>query len=245
MYNLNGKKALVTGASGGIGAAIATKLHQNGALVTLSGTRVEPLIKLKEELGDNSFVSRCDLSDGDEVGNLIQTVSSQMNGLDILINNAGLTMDNLLMRMSDEQWQKVINVNLSATFRLCKDSLRGMMKSRWGRIINISSVVALTGNPGQSNYSASKAGIIALSKSLASEVASRGITVNCVAPGFIKTSMTEMLTEDQHNQILNKIPVNRMGNVEEIASGVAFLASPEASYITGTTLNINGGMAMI
>ena len=245
MYNLNGKKALVTGASGGIGAAIATKLHQNGALVTLSGTRVESLIKLKEELGDNSFVSRCDLSDGDEVGNLIQTVSSQMNGLDILVNNAGLTMDNLLMRMSDEQWQKVINVNLSATFRLCKDSLRGMMKSRWGRIINISSVVALTGNPGQSNYSASKAGIIALSKSLASEVASRGITVNCVAPGFIKTSMTEMLTEDQHNQILNKIPVNRMGNVEEIASGVAFLASPEASYITGTTLNINGGMAMI
>ena len=245
MYNLNGKKALVTGASGGIGAAIATKLHQNGAMVTLSGTRVEPLIKLKEELGDNSFVSRCDLSDGDEVGNLIQTVSSQMNGLDILVNNAGLTMDNLLMRMSDEQWQKVINVNLSATFKLCKDSLRGMMKSRWGRIINISSVVALTGNPGQGNYSASKAGIIALSKSLASEVASRGITVNCVAPGFIKTSMTEMLTEDQHNQILNKIPVNRMGNVEEIASGVAFLASPEASYITGTTLNINGGMAMI
>lgn len=245
MYNLNGKKALVTGASGGIGAAIATKLHQNGAMVTLSGTRVEPLIKLKEELGDNSFVSRCDLSDGDEVGNLIQTVSSQMNGLDILINNAGLTMDNLLMRMSDEQWQKVINVNLSATFKLCKDSLRGMMKSRWGRIINISSVVALTGNPGQGNYSASKAGIIALSKSLASEVASRGITVNCVAPGFIKTSMTEMLTEDQHNQILNKIPVNRMGNVEEIASGVAFLASPDASYITGTTLNINGGMAMI
>ena len=245
MYNLNGKKALVTGASGGIGAAIATKLHQNGAMVTLSGTRLEPLIKLKEELGDNSFVSRCDLSDGDEVGNLIQTVSCQMNGLDILINNAGLTMDNLLMRMSDEQWQKVINVNLSATFRLCKDSLRGMMKSRWGRIINISSVVALTGNPGQSNYSASKAGIIALSKSLASEVASRGITVNCVAPGFIKTSMTEMLTEDQHNQILKKIPVNRMGNVEEIASGVAFLASPEASYITGTTLNINGGMAMI
>ena len=245
MYNLNGKKALVTGASGGIGAAIATKLHQNGAMVTLSGTRVEPLIKLKEELGDNSFVSRCDLSDGDEVGNLIQTVSSQMNGLDILINNAGLTMDNLLMRMSDEQWQKVINVNLSATFKLCKDSLRGMMKSRWGRIINISSVVALTGNPGQGNYSASKAGIIALSKSLAYEVASRGITVNCVAPGFIKTSMTEMLTEDQQNQILNKIPVNRMGNVEEIASGVAFLASPEASYITGTTLNINGGMAMI
>ena len=245
MYNFKGKKALVTGASGGIGAAIATKLHQNGAMVTLSGTRVEPLIKLKEELGDNSFVSRCDLSDGDEVGNLIQTVSSQMNGLDILINNAGLTMDNLLMRMSDEQWQKVINVNLSATFKLCKDSLRGMMKSRWGRIINISSVVALTGNPGQGNYSASKAGIIALSKSLASEVASRGITVNCVAPGFIKTSMTEMLTEDQHNQILNKIPVNRMGNVEEIASGVAFLASPEASYITGTTLNINGGMAMI
>ena len=245
MYNLNGKKALVTGASGGIGAAIARKLHKNGATVTLSGTRTEPLMKLKEELGHNSLVSECDLSNGDEVGKLIQTVSSQMGGLDILINNAGLTMDNLLMRMSDEQWQKVINVNLSATFKLCKDSLRGMMKSRWGRIINISSVVALTGNPGQGNYSASKAGIIALSKSLASEVASRGITVNCVAPGFIKTSMTEMLTEDQHNQILNKIPVNRMGNAEEIASGVAFLASPEASYITGTTLNINGGMAMI
>jgi 3-oxoacyl-[acyl-carrier protein] reductase len=245
MYNLNGKKALVTGASGGIGAAIARKLHKNGAIVTLSGTRTEPLMKLKEELGHNSLVSECDLSNGDEVGKLIQTVSSQMGGLDILINNAGLTMDNLLMRMSDEQWQKVIEVNLSATFKLCKDSLRGMIKSRWGRIINISSVVALTGNPGQGNYSASKAGVIALSKSLAFEVASRGITVNCVAPGFIKTSMTEMLTEDQNKQILNKIPVGRMGDVEEIATGVAFLASPEASYITGSTLNINGGMVMI
>jgi len=244
MYNLNGKKALVTGASGGIGAAIARKLHKNGAVVTLSGTRTEPLMKLKEELGHNSLVSECDLSNGDEVGKLIQTVSSQMGGLDILINNAGLTMDNLLMRMSDEQWQKVIEVNLSATFKLCKDSLRGMIKSRWGRIINISSVVALTGNPGQGNYSASKAGVIALSKSLAFEVASRGITVNCVAPGFIKTSMTEMLTEDQNKQILNKIPVGRMGDVEEIATGVAFLASPEASYITGSTLNINGGMVM-
>ena len=198
MYNLNGKKALVTGASGGIGAAIARKLHKNGAIVTLSGTRTEPLMKLKEELGHNSLVSECDLSNGDEVGKLIQTVSSQKGGLDILINNAGLTMDNLLMRMSDEQWQKVIEVNLSATFKLCKDSLRGMIKSRWGRIINISSVVALTGNPGQGNYSASKAGVIALSKSLAFEVASRGITVNCVAPGFIKTSMTEMLTEAQN-----------------------------------------------
>lgn len=245
MYNLNGKKALVTGASGGIGAAIARKLHKNGAIVTLSGTRTEPLMKLKEELGHNSLVSECDLSNGDEVGKLIQTVSSQMGGLDILINNAGLTMDNLLMRMSDEQWQKVIEVNLSATFKLCKDSLRGMIKSRWGRIINISSVVALTGNPGQGNYSASKAGVIALSKSLAFEVASRGITVNCVAPGFIKTSMTEMLTEDQNKQILNKIPVGRMGDVDEIATGVAFLASPEASYITGSTLNINGGMVMI
>ncbi len=245
MYNLNGKKALVTGASGGIGAAIARKLHKNGAIVTLSGTRTEPLMKLKEELGHNSLVSECDLSNGDEVGKLIQTVSSQMGGLDILINNAGLTMDNLLMRMSDEQWQKVIEVNLSATFKLCKDSLRGMIKSRWGRIINISSVVALTGNPGQGNYSASKAGVIALSKSLAFEVASRGITVNCVAPGFIKTSMTEMLTEDQNKQILNKIPVGRMGDVEEIATGVAFLASPEAGYITGSTLNINGGMVMI
>ena len=245
MYNLNGKKALVTGASGGIGAAIARKLHKNGAIVTLSGTRTEPLMKLKEELGHNSLVSECDLSNGDEVGKLIQTVSSQMGGLDILINNAGLTMDNLLMRMSDEQWQKVIEVNLSATFKLCKDSLRGMIKSRWGRIINISSVVALTGNPGQGNYSASKAGVIALSKSLAFEVASRGITVNCIAPGFIKTSMTEILTEDQNKQILNKIPVGRMGDVEEIATGVAFLASPEASYITGSTLNINGGMVMI
>ena len=245
MYNLNGKKALVTGASGGIGAAIARKLHKNGAIVTLSGTRTEPLMKLKEELGHNSLVSECDLSNGDEVGKLIQTVSSQMGGLDILINNAGLTMDNLLMRMSDEQWQKVIEINLSATFKLCKDSLRGMIKSRWGRIINISSVVALTGNPGQGNYSASKAGVIALSKSLAFEVASRGITVNCVAPGFIKTSMTEMLTADQNKQILNKIPVGRMGDVEEIATGVAFLASPEASYITGSTLNINGGMVMI
>jgi 3-oxoacyl-[acyl-carrier protein] reductase len=245
MYDLRGKKALVTGASGGIGSAIARKLHECGASVTLSGTRAEPLKDLKEELGDKAFMVEYNLSDYKNIGNLIKTASTKMDGLDILINNAGITKDNLFMRMSDEQWQTVIDVNLSATFKLCKEVLRGMMRSRWGRIINISSVVGVTGNPGQGNYCASKAGIIGMSKSLAYEVANRGITVNCIAPGFINTSMTELLSEDQKEQILTKIPANRMGEVEEIASGVIYLSSNDAAYITGSTLHINGGMAMI
>lgn len=245
MYDLSGKKALITGASGGIGAAIAKKLHKCGATVTLSGTRTAPLEDLKQELGDNTFVVECNLSNNENIGNLIKTASTKMDGLDILINNAGLTRDNLFMRMSDEQWQTVIDVNLSATFKLCREALKGMMRSRWGRIINISSVVAVTGNPGQGNYCASKAGIIGMSKSLACEVASREITVNCIAPGFIKTAMTERLTEEQKKQILAQIPANRMGEVEDIASGVVYLSSTDAAYITGTTLHINGGMAMI
>ena len=245
MYDLVGKKALITGASGGIGAAIASRLHKAGAIVTLSGTRTEPLENLREELGDTAYVVQCDLSDSKLVRELANTASAHMNGIDILVNNAGLTMDSLFVRMSDEQWQKVIEVNLSSTFKLSREVLRGMMKTRWGRIINISSVVGVTGNPGQANYCASKAGIIGMSKSLSYEVASRGITVNCIAPGFIKTNMTEKLTEDQKNSILNQIPANRMGEASDIAEGVIYLASSGANYLTGTTLHINGGMAMI
>ena len=245
MYDLVGKKALITGASGGIGAAIASRLHKAGAIVTLSGTRAEPLENLMEELGDRAYVVQCDLSDSSRVRELANTASAHMNGIDILVNNAGLTMDSLFVRMSDEQWQKVIEVNLSSTFKLSREVLRGMMKARWGRIINISSVVGVTGNPGQANYCASKAGIIGMSKSLSYEVASRGITVNCIAPGFIKTNMTEKLTEDQKNSILNQIPANRMGEASDIAEGVIYLASSGANYLTGTTLHINGGMAMI
>ena len=245
MYDLVGKKALITGASGGIGAAIASRLHKAGAIVTLSGTRGEPLENLMEELGDRAYVVQCDLSDSSRVRELANTASAHMNGIDILVNNAGLTMDSLFVRMSDEQWQKVIEVNLSSTFKLSREVLRGMMKARWGRIINVSSVVGVTGNPGQANYCASKAGIIGMSKSLSYEVASRGITVNCIAPGFIKTNMTEKLTEDQKNSILNQIPANRMGEANDIAEGVIYLASSGANYLTGTTLHINGGMAMI
>jgi 3-oxoacyl-[acyl-carrier protein] reductase len=198
-----------------------------------------------EELGDRAYVVQCDLSDSSRVRELANTASAHMNGIDILVNNAGLTMDSLFVRMSDEQWQKVIEVNLSSTFKLSREVLRGMMKARWGRIINISSVVGVTGNPGQANYCASKAGIIGMSKSLSYEVASRGITVNCIAPGFIKTNMTEKLTEDQKNSILNQIPANRMGEANDIAEGVIYLASSGANYLTGTTLHINGGMAMI
>jgi len=245
MYDLNDKSALVTGASGGIGSAIARKLHAAGAKVALSGTRQEPLERLAEELGERAYILPCNLSDMAAVEVLPKQAIETLGSLDILVNNAGITRDNLFMRMSDEEWQSVIDVNLTATMKLCKGALRGMMKSRWGRIINISSIVGATGNPGQGNYAASKAGMVGMSKSLAYEVASRGITVNVVAPGFIATAMTDKLADDRKEAILAQIPAGRMGAAEDIASAVAFLASDGAGYVTGSTLHVNGGMAMI
>jgi len=245
MFDLTGKCALVTGASGGIGADIARTLHAAGATVGLSGTRVEPLEALAAELGARAHVLPCNLGDADAVAALPKAAAEAMGSVDILVNNAGITRDNLFMRMSDDEWQSVLNVNLTSTFKLCKGVMRGMMKARWGRIINISSVVGSTGNPGQANYAASKAGMIGMSKSLAYEVASRGITVNAVAPGFIATAMTEKLTDDQKTAIMGQIPAGRMGEAHEIASAVLYLASPEAAYVTGTTLHVNGGMAML
>ena len=245
MFDLTGKCALVTGASGGIGADIARTLHGAGATVGLSGTRVDPLQALADELGARAYVLPCNLSDAAAVGALPKAAAEAMGSVDILVNNAGITRDNLFMRMSDEEWQSVLDVNLTSTFKLCKGVMRGMMKARWGRIVNISSVVGATGNPGQSNYAASKAGMIGMSKSLAYEVASRGITVNAVAPGFIATAMTDKLTDDQKTAIMGQIPAGRMGDAHEIASAVLYLASPEAAYVTGTTLHVNGGMAML
>lgn len=245
MRDLEGKRVLITGASGGIGGAIASQFHGAGAVVTLSGTRLKPLDSLKAKLGDRAFTVRCNLENNSEISQLVNQATELMGGVDILVNNAGLTRDNLFMRMSDEDWDRVIAVNLSATFKLCRSAVRGMMKSRWGRIINISSVVGVIGNPGQANYVASKAGIIGMSKSLAYEVASRGITVNCIAPGFINTRMTEKLSDQQKNSIIAQIPIGRMGTVDEIASGVLYLASTGGSYLTGTVLHINGGMAML
>ena len=245
MYDLNDKSALVTGASGGIGSAIARKLHAAGAKVALSGTRQEPLERLAEELGERAYILPCNLSDMAAVEVLPKQAIETLGSLDILVNNAGITRDNLFMRMSDEEWQSVIDVNLTATMKLCKGALRGMMKSRWGRIINISSIVGATGNPGQGNYAASKAGMVGMSKSLAYEVASRGITVNVVAPGFIATAMTDKLADDRKEEILAQIPAGRMGAAEDIASAVAFLASDGSGYVTGSTLHVNGGMAMI
>jgi 3-oxoacyl-[acyl-carrier protein] reductase len=245
MFDLTGKSALITGASGGIGGAIAHALHGAGATVGLSGTRLEPLQALAGELGDNAHVLPCDLSDFEAVAALPKQAGEAMGGVDILINNAGITADNLFMRMSDEQWQRVIDVNLTATFKLCKGVMRGMMKARWGRIVNIGSVVGSTGNPGQANYAAAKAGVIGMGKSLAYEVASRGITVNAVAPGFITTAMTDKLSDDQKSAILTQVPAGRMGDTGEIAAAVLYLASPEAGYVTGATLHVNGGMAML
>jgi 3-oxoacyl-[acyl-carrier protein] reductase len=245
MYDLNSRSALVTGASGGIGSAIARKLHAAGAKVALSGTRQEPLERLAEELGERAYILPCNLSDMAAVEVLPKQAIETLGSLDILVNNAGITRDNLFMRMSDEEWQSVIDVNLTATMKLCKGALRGMMKSRWGRIINISSIVGATGNPGQGNYAASKAGMVGMSKSLAYEVASRGITVNVVAPGFIATAMTDKLADDRKEAILAQIPAGRMGAAEDIASAVAFLASDGSGYVTGSTLHVNGGMAMI
>ena len=245
MFDLTGKNALVTGASGGIGADIARMLHSSGATVGLSGTRVAPLEELAAELGERAHVLPCNLSDMAAVEALPKEAAAAMGSVDILVNNAGITRDNLFMRMSDDEWESVLNVNLTATFKLCKGVMRGMMKSRWGRIVNISSIVGATGNPGQANYAASKAGMIGMSKSLAYEVASRGITVNAVAPGFITTAMTDKLNDDQKGAIMTQIPAGRMGEPSEIASAVLYLASAEAGYVTGTTLHVNGGMAML
>jgi 3-oxoacyl-[acyl-carrier protein] reductase len=245
MFDLTGKTALVTGASGGIGGAIAQALHAAGATVALSGTRTAPLEALAADLGSRAHVLTCDLSDPASVEALPKAAAAAMGSVDILVNNAGITRDNLFMRMSDEEWQSVIDVNLTSTFRLCRGVLRGMMKARWGRIVNVSSVVGATGNPGQGNYAASKAGMVGMSKSLAAEVASRNITVNCVAPGFITTAMTDKLTEDQKSRILTSVPAGRMGEASEIAAAVLYLASPEAGYVTGAVLHVNGGLAMI
>jgi 3-oxoacyl-[acyl-carrier protein] reductase len=245
MFDLSGKRALVTGASGGIGGAVARALHAQGATVALSGSRVAPLEALAAELGERAHVTPCDLSDGAAVDALPKAAADAMGGLDILVNNAGVTRDNLFMRMSDAEWDQVIAVNLTAAFRLSRASLRGMMKARWGRIVSVTSIVGVTGNPGQGNYAASKAGLIGMSKSLAQEVASRNITVNCVAPGFIETAMTGALNEQQKEKLLGGIPAGRMGRAEEIAAAVVYLASEEAAYVTGQTLHVNGGMAMI
>ena len=245
MFDLTGKSALVTGASGGIGGAIARALHKQGANVGLSGTRVEPLEKLKAELGERAHVLPADLGDPVAIEALLKSADAALGGIDILINNAGLTRDNLAMRMKDDDWQKVIDVNLTAGFRLARGAMRGMMKKRWGRIIGITSVVGVTGNPGQANYAAAKAGMIGMSKSMAQEVASRGITVNCVAPGFIETQMTGALNDDQKARIMTAIPAGRLGQSDEIAAAVVYLASSEAAYVTGQTIHVNGGMAMI
>ena len=245
MFDLSGKSALVTGASGGIGAAIAKSLHAAGASVGLSGTRVEPLEALAEELGERAHVLPCNLSDGDAVAALPGQATEAMGAVDILVNNAGITRDNLFMRMSEEEWDQVLQVNLKSAMILSKAVMRPMMKARWGRIVNITSVVGATGNPGQANYAASKAGLVGMSKSLAYEVASRGITVNCVARGFITTAMTDKLTDDQKSGILAQVPAGRMGEPEEIAAAVLYLASTEAAYTTGATLHVNGGMAML
>ncbi|MBC8242560.1 MAG: 3-oxoacyl-[acyl-carrier-protein] reductase [Alphaproteobacteria bacterium] len=245
MFDLSGKSALVTGASGGIGGAIARQLHAAGANVGLSGTRVEALETLAAELGGRCAVLPCDLGDGAAVAALIGQAEEALGAVDIVVNNAGLTRDNLALRMKDEDWEIVMAVNLTAAFRLSKAALRGMMKRRWGRIVNITSIVGVTGNGGQTNYAASKAGIIGFSKSLAQEVASRNITVNCLAPGFIQTPMTDAMTDAQRENLLAGIPAGRLGVVDDIAAGALYLASEEAAYITGQTLHINGGMAMI
>jgi 3-oxoacyl-[acyl-carrier protein] reductase len=245
MFDLTGKTALVTGASGGIGAEIARALHAAGATVGLSGTRVEPLEALAADLGARAHVLPCNLSVAEEVEALVKRAAEAMGSVDILVNNAGITRDGLVMRMSDEDWASVLDVNLTSTFRLCRAAIRGMMKARWGRIVNVGSVVGTTGNGGQVNYAASKAGLLGLSKSLAAEVASRGITVNVVSPGFIATAMTDKLNEAQKTAILSAVPAGRMGEPAEIAAAVLYLASQEAAYVTGATLHVNGGMDMV
>jgi 3-oxoacyl-[acyl-carrier protein] reductase len=245
MFSLAGKCALVTGATGGIGGAIARALHLQGAKVALSGTRVEALETLKGELGERALAVPGELSDAAATEKLFKDAEAALGQVDILVNNAGLTRDGLAMRMKDEDWQKVLDVDLTAGFRLARAAMRGMMKRRWGRIIGITSIVGVTGNPGQANYAAAKAGMIGMSKAMGQELASRGITVNCVAPGFIATPMTDALSAEQHEKLKGAIPMGRLGTAADIAGGVVYLASEEAAYITGQTLHINGGMAMI
>ena len=245
MFNLDGKTALITGATGGIGSAIARALHSQGAEVILSGTRQGSLNELAHELSDRAHPIAADLSDKSSIDSLIKQISDiSTDGVDIVINNAGIVRDNLLIRMKDEEWNQVLDVNLFAGYKIIQGLMRGMMKRRWGRIIGISSVVGATGNPGQANYAAAKAGMIGFSKALAHEVATRGITVNVIAPGMIQTAMTDDLNEDQSARLLSTIPLGRLGSPEEIAASVIYLASDEAAYVTGVTLHVNGGMAM-
>ncbi len=245
MFNLTGKCALVTGATGGIGEAIAKALHAQGATVALSGTRASVLEGLKETLGERAHALACDLSNPAAVEALVPSAEAAMGKLDILVNNAGITRDGLAMRMKDEDWAAVIEVDLTAGFRLARAAMRGMMKRRFGRIVGITSVVGVTGNAGQANYAAAKAGMIGMTKALAQELASRSITVNCVAPGFIETAMTGALNEKQREGILASVPAGRLGTPAEVAASVVYLASDEAAYVTGQTLHVNGGMAMI
>ena len=246
MFDLSGKTALVTGASGGIGGAIARALAMQGARVALSGTRVEALEKLRGELGGDHPVSPCNLSDPAAVDALVGQAEAALGGrLDILVANAGITKDGLLLRMKDEDFQSVLKINLESYFRLARGALKNMMKNRWGRIIGVTSVVGVTGNPGQANYAASKAGMIGFTKALAGEVASRNVTANCIAPGFIASPMTDVLSEAQKTALLSKIPAGRLGEGADVAAAAAYLASEEAAYVTGQTLHVNGGMAMI
>lgn len=245
MFRLDGKVALITGAAGGLGNKIARTLHAQGAVLALTDMRSEPMEQLKAELGDRVEWFTANLSKAEEISELVKNVEAKFGKIDILINNAGLTRDNLFIRMSDDEWQLVLDVNLTAGFKLAKTVVRGMMKRRYGRIIGIASVVGVMGNAGQANYSASKAGMIAMNKCLAQEVGSRGITVNSVAPGFIRTPMTDVLPDDVKAALLNKIPQGQLGEAQDVANAVAFLASDEAQYITGQTIHVNGGMAMI
>jgi len=245
MFDLTGRKALVTGATGGLGGAIARTLHVQGASVAISGTRIEALEALAAELGERVFVAPCNLSDKDSVEALVPAAEEKLGGLDILVNNAGITRDNLFMRLKDEDWDSVLAVNLTAAFRLSRAAVKSMMRKRYGRIVSIGSVVGTTGNPGQGNYAAAKAGLIGMSKALAAEVASRNITVNVVAPGFIESPMTDALNDKQRESILADVPMGRLGAGKDIAAAVAFLASEEGGYVTGQTLHVNGGMARI
>lgn len=245
LFDLTGKTALVTGATGGIGAAIAEALNRQGATVALSGTRQQVLDDMKAKFGERMHAFACDLTKPEEVEKLVPRAEAQMGSLDILVSNAGITRDMLALRMKDEDWTAVLDVNLTAAFRLARAALRGMMKRRFGRIIGIASIVGVTGNAGQANYAASKAGMIGMTKALAQEVASRGITVNCVAPGFIETAMTASLNDKQREAILSSVPSGRLGSPGEVAAAVVYLASAEAAYVTGQTLHVNGGMAMI
>ena len=245
MFDLTGRTALVTGATGGIGGTIARTLHASGATVTISGTRIEMLDSLAGKLGGRVHVVRCDLADREDVENLVPAAEAAMGRLDILINNAAITRDNIFMRLKDEDWDEVLAINLTAAFRLIRAAVRGMVRRRFGRIIGITSVVGLTGNAGQANYAAAKAGMIGMTKSLAHEVASRGVTVNTIAPGFIDTAMTRALTDEQKDTILTRVPAGRLGSPDDVAAAALYLASLEGAYVTGQTLHVNGGMAMV